>query len=264
VLEYDPDCDAYVILGLDTGASQKDVEAAYRRAALTWHPDKSPAPDAADRFHEVQHAGDILRDAERRRLYDLLRQKHLGRRMPPPPRGRHKPPEPYVPMRPPPAWLSSKVRVHLDAVMITMEKPRSPAPVSRLCNALALVAVGGAIATSEMMLGLLAVVLWAIGRVFGIPPHEGQLCWAKIVPGRRLAEYHALDQRHHRYERLTVPFHHLRIALIETASGSYRIEIHGFPHKAVPILLHTGDVEEARRCAREAGDWLQLPLARAA
>jgi len=265
VHRYDPNRDAYVTLGVDPKASAEEIEAAFRRAALTWHPDKSPAPDAADRFLDVQAAGQILRDPESRRDYDFLRERHLGRTRPrkgsaPPPEGS---PAPHAPIRPPPAWMAPKVRVHMDAVLVTLESPPTPAAMPRLFNGLACVALGGAIALGEMMLFALAVVLWAIGRVLFVPPHRGVLAWGKIVPGRRIAEFHALDQRRQAYERTDVVFEHLRVAVVDGA-GTYRIEIHGFPRAVAPVLLRTRDLEEAKRCAREAGEWLSLPLARAA
>ena len=205
MLSYDPQLDAYAILGADPGASQKEVEAAFRKAVLIWHPDKSPAPDAADRFHEVQQAGKLLRDAHTRRSYDRLRALHFGSAAPK--TRKRRAPEPYVPMRPPPAWLTDKVRVHFDAVLITLETPRKTPLAARLTNALAYVALGGAVATSKLMLGALALVLWAMARVLLTPPHQGLLAWAKIVPGRKLAEYHSLDQQRHRYDKLSIPFH---------------------------------------------------------
>lgn len=271
---YDPDHDAYVILGVDPKASQEDVEAAFRRSALTWHPDKSPAPDAAERFLAVQKAGQLLRDPETRRDYDFLRERHIGRtfRPKPPPFSSSrassaspppKRPEAYVPIRPPPSWMASKVRVHMDSVLITLQASAPPSGVTRVFNGLACVALGGALALGEFMLGALAIVLWAIGRVVYIPPHDGLLSWAKIVPGRKLAEFHSLDQKNQTYRRTDVSFGHLRVALLEQA-GDYRIEIQGFPRAVAPVLLRTRDLEEAKRCAREAGQWFSLPLAKAA
>jgi len=276
VHRYDPDNDAYVILGVDPKASAEEVDAAFRRAVLTWHPDKSPAPDAAERFLGVQEAGKLLRDPESRRDYDFLRERHIGRTF----RPRHtassssssgasstspppKPPEPYVPIRPPPSWMASKVRVHMDSVLVTLETPPPPAVMTRVFNGLACAALGGGLALGEVMLGALALVLWAIGRVLYVPPHDGILAWGKIVPGRRVAEFHMLDQRHQNYRRTDVAFEGLRVALVDRG-GDYRIEIHGFPRAKAPVLLRTRDLEEARRCAREAGQWLSLPLARAA
>lgn len=273
MLRYDPDKDLYVILGVDPAAKAADVEAAFRRACLTWHPDKSPAPDAADRFLDVQRAGEVLRDPESRRDYDIVRDRHIGRAF----RPRKKPPSAspdpttspppeagaYVPIRPPPAWMSSKVRVHMDAVLVMLETPPPPALATRVFNMLAIGVLGAGIASGEFMLGALAAVLWAIGRVMYVPPHGGVLAWGKIVPGRRLAELHMLDQRHQNYRRTDISFEGLRVTLVDRG-GDYRIEIQGFPRTVAPVLLRTRDIDEAKRCAREAGQWLSLPLAKAA
>ncbi|MHC4818646.1 MAG: J domain-containing protein [Planctomycetota bacterium] len=261
MLSYDPDTDAYLILGVDPGATQKEVEAAFRKAALTWHPDKSPAPDAAERFLDVQQAGKLLRDKRTRHAYDRLRSVHLGRRARPRPKKR--PPEPFVPMRPPPAWLADKVKVHYDAVLFSLETPRKRPFMSHLASACAFVTLGGAIFTGAPLLGALALVMWAFGRVLITPPHRGLLAWAKIIPGRQRAEYHSLDQRRHRYDRLEVPFHRLSVVIVGTVS-EFRVEIRGFPRTATPVLYRTANLEMAQRCAREAGQWLQLPYQRAA
>jgi hypothetical protein len=276
MLRYDPNHDAYVTLGADPSASDEEIETAYRRSVLQWHPDKCPAPDAAERFHEVQHAGEILRDPEARRDYDIIRDRHIGRTFrprrnassyappgapsesaPPPPA------EPYVPMRPAPEWMSSKVKVHQDSVHVVLETPRPPAFATRICNLLASAAAGGAAVLWEPMLGALAFVLWAIGRVLYVPPHEGKLAWAKIVPGRRHAEFHILDQRHQNYRRTDIAFDGLCITLVPHGA-EYRIELRGFPKVVAPVLLRTYDIAEAKRCAKEAGQWLSLPLAKAA
>jgi hypothetical protein len=261
MLSYDPNNDAYLILGVHSDATQKEVEAAFRKAALTWHPDKSPAPDAAERFLTVQQAGKVLRNKKTRRSYDQLRSIHLGRRARPRPTQR--PPEPFVPMRPPPAWLADKVKVHYDAALFTLEIPRKRPFASNVASAAAFVTLGGAIFTGAPLLGALALVMWAFGRVLITPPHQGVLAWAKIIPGRRRAEYHSLDQRRHRYDRLEVPFHRLSVVIIGTVS-EFRVEITGFPRAATPVLYRTASLEMAQRCAREAGQWLQLPYQRAA
>ncbi len=271
MLRYDPDKDLYIILGVDPHAPDEEVEAAFRRACLTWHPDKSPAPDAADRFLDVQRAGEVLRDPESRKDYDVVRERHIGRafrprRKPPsasPDPTASPPPEPYVPIRPPPSWMSAKVRVHMDSVLVTLQTPPPPALATRVFTMLAVGVLGGAIALGELQLGALALVLWAIGRVLYVPPHDGVLAWGKIVPGRRVAEFHLLDQRHQNYRRTDVAFDVLRVALVDRG-GDYRIEIQGFPRAVAPVLLRTRDLDEAKRCAREAGQWLSLPLAKAA
>jgi curved DNA-binding protein CbpA len=65
--------DPYEVLGVPSGATPRDVQRAYRAAALRHHPDRSPAPDAAARFAEVSSAYQLLRDPERRRAYDARR-----------------------------------------------------------------------------------------------------------------------------------------------------------------------------------------------
>ena len=262
MLTYDPNKDAYAILGVDYEASPAEINAAYRRAALTWHPDKSPVPDAAERFHEIKQAARILRDTGRRREYDLLRRRHLGPRAQRRQR-RRKAPEPYVPMTPPPGWLAEKVRIHFDAVLINLETPQVARRTVTTANALAFMALGASVTTGDFILFALALVFWGIGRVLQTPPHKGLLSWAKIIPGRRVAEYHVLDQRANRYDRFDVPFGALSISIVRSGSR-HRIEIRGFPHKAVPVLHRTRDPDEAQRCAREAGRWLQLPLRKAA
>lgn len=262
MLRYDPNQDAYAILGVDPAASRTEIEAAYRKAALTWHPDKSPAPDAAERFQQVIKAARILRDPVQRRDYDHLRRMRLGRRAQPR-RKQHTPPQPFVPMRPPPDWLADRVRVHFDAVLLNVQLPRPTSSGAQLAQALALVALGMAIVTGQIMLGALAMVMWGIGRVARVPPHHGIIAWAKIVPGRKLAEYHSLNQRIARYEAVEVPFNRLFIAVVGDGT-TFRIQIEGFPQAAIPVLHVTRDFGEAKRCAREAGRWLELPLERAA
>lgn len=261
MVSYDPNSDAYVILGIDVDATQKEVDAAFRKAALIWHPDKSPAPDAADRFFDVQQAGKLLRDRKTRETYDRLRSIHLGRRARP--RRTERPPEPFVPMRPPPSWLVDRVKVHYDAALFTLEVPRKRPFLAHVASASALITLGGAIFTGAPLLGALALVMWLFGRVLVTPPHQGVLAWAKIVPGRRRAEYHSLDQRRHRYDRIEVPFQRLQVVIVSTVS-EFRVQIAGFPRAATPVLCRTENLETARRCAREAGQWLQLPYQRAA
>jgi hypothetical protein len=159
--------------------------------------------------------------------------------------------------------MATRVRVHLDSVLVTLQTPPSLAIVTKIFNATAFVSLGGALFVGEVMLGALAFVLYAIGRVMYVPPHDGMLVWGKIVPGRRLAEFHSLDQRHQNYRRTDVAFDHLRVALVSGGSD-YRIEIQGFPRVLPPVLLRTHNLDEAKRCAREAGQWLSLPLAKAA
>lgn len=62
--------DYYEILGVPRSADAAAIKAAYRKLARKYHPDVNKAPDAAERFAEVQEAYDVLSDEERRRAYD--------------------------------------------------------------------------------------------------------------------------------------------------------------------------------------------------
>jgi molecular chaperone DnaJ len=62
--------DYYEILGVDKGATQKQVKDAYRRLARKLHPDVNPDPQAADKFKEVGEAYAVVSDPEKRQQYD--------------------------------------------------------------------------------------------------------------------------------------------------------------------------------------------------
>ena len=60
----------YDVLGVSRDASAAAIKKAYRKAALEWHPDKNPAPDAEARFVRIGQAYEILGDEAARRNYD--------------------------------------------------------------------------------------------------------------------------------------------------------------------------------------------------
>ena len=254
---YDPDFDAYAALEVSPNATQEEIEAAYRRAALKWHPDKSTARDAADRFHDVQAAGELVRDPTSRREYDRIHGIH---RWQGPPRPDPKASEARTPMRPPPAWLAERVKVHFDSALFQLDLPRPPGRSLAIANFIAAFILGIAVVKANAMGAVLALVVYAIGRVIATPPHRGHLAWAKITPSRMLAEYHSLDQTSQVYQRREVPFQRLAVAVVRDGN-TFRIEIRGFPHDATPVLTKTRDLREAQRFAREAGRWLHLPTA---
>ena len=63
--------DYYKILGVGKSASQQEIKKAYRKLAAKYHPDKNPDdPSAEDKFKEVGEAYEVLKDPEKRKLYD--------------------------------------------------------------------------------------------------------------------------------------------------------------------------------------------------
>jgi hypothetical protein len=60
----------YQVLQVDQDADPEVMEAAFKRLAFKYHPDRSTAPDAADKMRELIAARDVLIDPTRRRAYD--------------------------------------------------------------------------------------------------------------------------------------------------------------------------------------------------
>jgi molecular chaperone DnaJ len=62
--------DYYQVLEINRSASADDVRRAYRRLARQYHPDLNPAPEAEERFKEINEAYEVLSDDQRRASYD--------------------------------------------------------------------------------------------------------------------------------------------------------------------------------------------------
>lgn len=62
----------YETLGVPADASESEIKAAYRRAAMRWHPDRNPENlrEAERKFKEFGAAYAVLSDATKRRNYD--------------------------------------------------------------------------------------------------------------------------------------------------------------------------------------------------
>lgn len=63
--------DYYEVLGVSKGATENELKAAYRKLALQYHPDRNPDDqNAEERFKEAAEAYDVLRDRQKRQIYD--------------------------------------------------------------------------------------------------------------------------------------------------------------------------------------------------
>jgi molecular chaperone DnaJ len=63
--------DYYSTLGVSRDSGPDDIKKAYRKLALEYHPDRNQgSKEAEERFKEITEAYEVLRDAEKRALYD--------------------------------------------------------------------------------------------------------------------------------------------------------------------------------------------------
>ncbi|HWZ84857.1 MAG TPA: molecular chaperone DnaJ [Thermoanaerobaculia bacterium] len=71
--------DYYEILGVGRDADEAALKSAYRKLALTYHPDRNPNnPDAAEKFKEASQAYAVLSDSEKRARYDRFGPAGVG------------------------------------------------------------------------------------------------------------------------------------------------------------------------------------------
>jgi molecular chaperone DnaJ len=63
--------DYYEVLGVQRGASDADLKAAFRKLAMQHHPDRNPGDKECEhRFKELNEAYDVLKDGDKRAAYD--------------------------------------------------------------------------------------------------------------------------------------------------------------------------------------------------
>lgn len=63
--------DYYEILGLARNASDDDIKKSYRKMAMQYHPDRNPGnKEAEEKFKEASEAYEVLRDPEKREIYN--------------------------------------------------------------------------------------------------------------------------------------------------------------------------------------------------
>lgn len=63
--------DYYKILGISKSASPEEIKKAYRKIAMKYHPDRNQGDKAAEnKFKEAAEAYEVLKDLEKRKIYD--------------------------------------------------------------------------------------------------------------------------------------------------------------------------------------------------
>ena len=63
--------DYYEVLGVSRQADDEEIKKAYRKLALQYHPDRNPGnAEAEECFKEAAEAYEVLRDPQKRPIYD--------------------------------------------------------------------------------------------------------------------------------------------------------------------------------------------------
>src|SRR6185437_12945703 len=68
----------YTVLGVDRNATPEKIKQEYRKLAMKFHPDRNPGNKEAERkFKEINEAHDVLKDDEKRAVYDRYGEEGL-------------------------------------------------------------------------------------------------------------------------------------------------------------------------------------------
>ncbi|MHA2089662.1 MAG: molecular chaperone DnaJ [Candidatus Kariarchaeaceae archaeon] len=72
--------DYYEVLGVQKGATEKEMKRAYRKKAMQFHPDKyeGPKQEGEVKFKELNEAYSILSDSQQRTMYDRFGHEGVG------------------------------------------------------------------------------------------------------------------------------------------------------------------------------------------
>ncbi|XP_076938423.1 dnaJ protein ERDJ3A [Bidens hawaiensis] len=64
--------DPYKVLGVEKDATQRQIQKAFHKLSLQYHPDKNKNKGAQEKFSEINNAYEILSDEEKRKNYDMF------------------------------------------------------------------------------------------------------------------------------------------------------------------------------------------------
>jgi len=71
--------DYYEVLGVSRTADEEDIKKAYRKLAMKYHPDRNPGDnEAEENFKQAAEAYEVLRDGEKREIYDRFGHEGLA------------------------------------------------------------------------------------------------------------------------------------------------------------------------------------------